>query len=219
MKKNLCIHFEPGARGDFLAGILLDNIQERSNGAVTQSNYKKIHKDTQGFIVPENKNYNNFNFIRIDDNHSTNSMMQIVFNQFLKNPVEVLDDNVDHFYVRFVTCFSIEKEVINSNSYDYWIDFDNLQNIQFLQDLYQHYHCDQKCLIPQSIELIQNNLNKQVSWKTNQSLRKLSVLIDFEKRFNLFQWNKTFSIQEYMNSDSAQSLLKINNYSRDPFVL
>jgi hypothetical protein len=217
MKENLCIHFEPGARGDFLAGILLDNIQERSNGAVKQSNYKKIHKDTQGFIVPENKKYNNF--IRIDDNHSTDSMMQIVFNQFLKNPVEMLDDTVDHFYVRFVTCFSTEKEVIDSNSYDYWIDFENLQDIQFLQDLYQHYHSNQKCLNPQYIELIQNNLDKQVSWKTNQSLIKLSTLIDFEKRFNLFQWNKTFSIQEYMNSDSTEFLLKINNYCQEPFVL
>jgi hypothetical protein len=131
----------------------------------------------------------------------------------------MLDDTVDHFYVRFVTCFSTEKEVIDSNSYDYWIDFENLQDIQFLQDLYQHYHSNQKCLNPQYIELIQNNLDKQVSWKTNQSLIKLSTLIDFEKRFNLFQWNKTFSIQEYMNSDSTEFLLKINNYCQEPFVL
>ncbi len=217
MTKNLCIHFEPGARGDFLAGVLLDNIRERGNGAIHQGDYKKIHKDIEEFIVPANKDYGIF--IRIDDNYSTDSMMQIVFNQFLKNPVEMLDDTIDHFYVRIVTCFSVEKEVINPSNYDYWVDFENLQDLQFLQDLYRHYHCDQKFLSPQSIELIKNNLDKQVSWKNDQSLIKLSTLIDFEKRFNLFQWNKTFSIQEYMNSDRAQSLLKINNYSREPFVV
>lgn len=193
----------------------MNNFIERSNGAVYQTLYKKIHQNFEQSVKTLDKN--KYTFIRIDPNLSTDSLMQIVFNGFLKNPVPMLDDVVDHFYTRALDCFDRKKEIINPNNYDYWIDFSKLNDINFLEDLYLHYNC-----CPMDIELknqVEKNLKEQLSWHTDSRLEKLSWLIDFEWKFNLFYWCKTFSIQEYMNHNNPVMLLNLNNYSREPFVL
>jgi hypothetical protein len=213
--KNLCIHFQPGARGDFLGSILLNDFVERSNSAVHQSMYTKIHTDFDQ--IANTLDRNKYTFIRIDANLSVDNLMQIVFNGFLKNPVPQLNDFIDHFYTRTVDVFDRKKEIINPNNYDYWIDFSNLADINFLEDLYLHYN--QFSIDVDLRQRIEQNLKKQISWRSQSELEKLSLLIDFEWKFNLFNYCKTFSIQEYMLCDNPTLLLTFNNYSSVPFVL
>ena len=213
--KNLCIHFVPGARGDFLGSVLLNSLLERSNGAVHQPMYKKIH--IQFEQVADTLDKNKYTFIRIDVNLSIDSLMQVVLNGFLKNPEPQLEDFIDHFYTRAIDFFDRNKEIINPNNYNYWIDFSSLADINFLEDLYLHYNQH-----PMDVALrncIEQNLKKQVSWRSQPDLEKLSLLIEFEWKFNLFNWCKTFSIQEYMLSDDPNSLLLLKNYSKEPFIL
>jgi hypothetical protein len=213
--KNLCIHFVPGARGDFLGSVLLNNFLERQNGAVYQSNYTKIHKCFEQVTSEFDKN--KYTFIRIDANLSIDNLMQIMLNGFLKNPAPQLEDYIDHFYTRAIDFFDRNTEIINPNNYDYWIDFSRLSDINFLEDLYLHYN-----QYPMDNDLkhcIEQNLKKQALWQTQPDLKKLSLLIDFEWKFNLFNWCKTFSIQEYMLSNDPKSLLMLTNYSKEPFVL
>ena len=213
--KNLCIHFVPGARGDFLGSVLLNSFIERSNGGLCQPVYKKIHDHFEQVVATLDKN--KYTFIRIDVNLSINSLMQVILNGFLKNPVVQLEDYIDHFYTRSIDFFDRNTEIINPNNYDYWIDFSSLSDINFLEDLYLHYN-----QYPMDNDLkhcIEQNLKKQVLWQTQPDLEKLSLLIEFEWKFNLFNWCKTFSIQEYMLSNDPKSLLLLKNYSREPFVL
>jgi hypothetical protein len=209
---NLCIHFLPGARGDFLASVLVDDFKKRANGALHQPDYLKIHHNFNQTSID-----NNYIVIRIDDNKSIDSIMQITVNGFLKNPVAMLNDTIDHYYTRIKDTHYTYKETVDSTRYNYWIDFASLSDIKFLQDIYYHFHC--RPMRDGLIHLIEENIKQQISWKTIAGLEKLSWLIDFEIKFNLLHWNKTFSIQEYMATDDSRSWLTIKNYSKEPFVL
>jgi hypothetical protein len=80
----ILIHFPPGARGDFLAGLLLDCVEERDNFAVQtpKSAYLKIHHT--------GTNYQFLNKIgcikiRIDSNYDATNLIRIARNHLSKN--------------------------------------------------------------------------------------------------------------------------------------
>lgn len=211
-KNKFCIHFDPGARGDFLGSILTNSFVERQYSAVSFPGYLKIHHRFKEHTIPEN-----FTVIRIDDNRITDSVMQITLNSFEKNPSELLEDRIDHFYTRIKNVYHELKELIDPEVYDYWIDFRALSDIEFLKDFY--YQFNGQAIDETLVEKINNNINKQPNWKSDLELVRLSQLVDFELKFNLMSWSKTFSIQEYMLATQPQALLTIKNYSRAPFVL
>jgi hypothetical protein len=208
----ICIHFLGGARGDFLASVLLDTFAERLNGAVYQPDYLKIHHDFNEVTIP-----NEYTVIRIDDNKSIDNIMQITANGFLKDPVTMLDDTIDHFYTRIKDTHYNRREIIDLDKYDYWIDFASVNDIDFLKDLYYQFHSQP--ISNSQLTCIEENISKQIKWQTVSGLQQLSWLIEFEIKFNLLNWCKTFSIQEYMSADNPESLLTIKNYSKEPFVL
>lgn len=210
--KNLCIHDEPGARGDFLASVLTDTFEERSNGAVQSPDYLKIHHNFNEVTIP-----NEYTVFKIDDNKSIDNIMQITANGFFKNPVTMLDDTIDHYYTRIKDIHYSRKEIIDPVRYDYWIDFASVNDINFLKDIY--YHCHGRTISNNQLTRIEENISKQINWQTILGLQQLSWLIDFEIKFKLLNWSKTFSIQEYMSADNPKSLLTIKNYSKEPFVL
>lgn len=211
---NLCIHFESGARGDFLASVLLDSFTERNNGALKQPNYLKIHND---FYNNETRKLKKYICIRIDDNKSINNLMQIVFNQFLKNPVSIVNGYLDNFYTRVKECYYSCRELIDPNDYNYWIDFSYINNLEFLKTFYLHIH--NREITNSIIYKIEQNIQGQLHWKSVPQLEALSWLIDFEIRCNLLNWNKTFSLEEYLSHCNPKSLLNFSNYSYTPFVL
>jgi hypothetical protein len=215
-KLNLCIHYQPGARGDFLASVLTGIFEERQNGALQSPRfYHKVHYDFENDATHKTKKYI---CIRIDENYSTENVMQIVFNQFLKDPQELVNGYIDNFYTRVQDCFYKRREVLDRDDYDYWIDFSCVDNINFLKHFYSQLRCHSM-----PVELEQNaiaNIQKQLYWKTTQpELEKLSWLIEFEYKLNLLNWNKTFSIQEYMAHNDPKSILVLSNYSSTPFVI
>lgn len=211
---NLCIHFESGARGDFLASVLLDSFNERDNGALNQPHYLKIHKN---FYKEEKCKLKKYICIRIDDNKSINSLMQIVFNQFLKNPTAIVNGYLDNFYTRVKDDYYSRREILDPNDYNYWIDFSYINNIEFLKTFYLHIH--NREITSSAIDKIEQNIQKQLYWKSVPELETLSWLIDFELRCNLLNWNKTFSIEEYLSHCDPKSLLNFSNYSFDTFVI
>lgn len=211
-KINLCIHFDPGARGDFLASILLDSFIARDNSALKSPNYRKIHDD---FHI-EKPYLKKCICIRIDDNKSVDNLMQIVFNHFLKNRKKAVNECLDDFYEQIKGCHRRQLKS-HPGDYDYWIDFSYLNNVEFLKALYLNIY-NREILFP-LIDSIEQNIQKQLHWKSNPELEKLSWLIDFELRCNLFDWYKTFSINDYITHLDPKSLLNFSNYSRVPFII
>lgn len=211
---DLCIHFEPGARGDFLASVLLDSFNERENGALKQPHYLKIHYNFDKEEICKLKKYI---CVRIDDNKSIDNLMQIVFNQFLKNPTSIINGYLDNFYTRVKDCYYSRREILDPNDYNFWIDFSYINNIEFLKTFYLHIH--NREITSSALDRIEQNIQLQLHWKSVPELEILSWLIDFEYKLNLFNWNKTFSIQEYMSHSNPKLLLALDNYSFTPFIL
>jgi hypothetical protein len=211
----LAIHFTEGGRGDFLASVLLDSWREREQGiALTQPKtnlYYKMHY-YERTPYPEYECVK----IRIDDNDNINNMMQITYNQFLKSVADRsrMDDYLDHFYLttRYYKTLNHQEQVAY-HEYDYWIDFSCLSDIDFVKGLYlqiRNHDINTKFL-----DLMLENMSRQISWTTEPELVKLSKLIDFENRNHLMYWVKNFHLHEFMSSNTPEQYLNIQNYKKD----
>ena len=213
--KKIFIHYLPGARGDFLASVLLDSFADRGFGALCPPpDYIKTHHNfSTNEIIKKTKHI----CIRIDDNKSIDNLMQIMFNSFLKNPTPIVNNYFDHFYARVIDCVIIKKESIDTDNYDYWIDFSRVNDFTFLKTLYYHVH--NKKMPNNTARCAIDNIRKQQCWRSTYDLEKLSWLIDFERKFNLFNWCKTFSVSEYMDHKNPKLLLNFSNYSVDKFII
>lgn len=204
----LCIHFPPGARGDFLAGVLLDQIIERDNYAVRQpSNYKKIHFVEDYSFLSDSNNIT----IRIDPNNNALNLVEIAYNNITKNKItDPLDDIWDKIYLYIVDIINRDKLVINyKTNYDYWIDYSLLNNLQFVEDLYILINktTPDKVLLQSAIE----NITKQPSLPDDY--KKLSNLIEFEIKTNLLGSNtRTFTCKEFINTTNFNDFLKLSKY-------
>ena len=208
----LVVHFQPGARGDFLAAVIMEEFQDRGNSAVKHpSNYRKVHYDFNIDL------YRNHLRIRIDDNGLIDNLMQIVFNSMYKNPLESYHDTdpMDHFYVRVIDCLS--KDSADPAHYHYWVDFQYVNDLNWLRSYFIHFHGRHPKT--EFWNAVQQNVERQLHWRSNPDLEKLSKLIDYERRFNLFDWNKTFNVAEFLQHSDPQTLLHPSNYSRTPFKL
>lgn len=207
------MHFPPGARGDFLGGFLLDCISERDSFAINQptENYTKIHH-TDNFSFLRSPGIK----IRIDSNLNSTNLINIAVNHINKNIVEhPLDDPLDQHYM-FI------KDIINrdwavyahKDSYDYWIDFSKVNDYNLLWDLYVLINKttpDERLLT-----LALNNIKKQTVLSDNY--KKLANLLDFEIKFNLLDYHRSFDYNSFITSNDPTSLLKLSNYSREEFV-
>lgn len=212
---HLAIHFTEGARGDFLASVLLDSWEEREGGtALTPPkilNYYKMHHY-------EKTPYPRYECIkiRIDDNDNIDNMMQITHNQFIKSVADrsKMDDYLDHFYLttRRYKTLNYQNKVMY-HDYNYWIDFSCLSDIDFLIGLY--YQIRNTDIGQDFLNLISDNMSRQVSWTDNPDLVKLSKLIDFENRNHLMYWVKSFHLHDFMSSSNPEKYLNIQNYRKD----
>lgn len=205
--KNLTIHFGPGARGDFLASVLCDAWTERGSGALySPKNYKKIH------FLPITTMLENTTLIRIDANNDINNIMQISFNHMNKNIIESKTSYIDQFYLYTVDLLKKDAaDRMQQIDYDYWLDFASLSDLTFIEEFYLT--INSAPIDAKFLQIIAANIQIQLSWKNEPSLVKLSKLIDFENRFQLFNWYKNFNADNFSYDD-----LRLKNYSPTRFV-
>ena len=205
--KNLAIHFGPGARGDFLASVLCDAWTERGSGALhSPKNYKKIH------FLPITTMLENTTLIRIDANNDINNIMQISFNHMNKNIIELKTSYIDQFYLYTVDLLKKDAaDRMQRIDYDYWLDFASLSDLTFIEEFYLT--INSAPIDARFLQIIATNIQSQLSWKNEPALVKLSKLIDFENRFQLFNWYKNFNTDNFSYDD-----LRLKNYSPTRFV-
>jgi len=211
----IIMHFPPGARGDFLGGMLLDCIVERDNFAIRHpptSSYKKIHH-TEDFTFLDDKSSIK---IRIDANFNSVNLINIAINHILKNKPEIeLNDQLDQHYMYIKDIINRDQLVYtHKDRYDYWIDFSAINDYNFLYDFYKILNKttpDEK-LMSSAIK----NINKQLSVPTNY--KKLSNLLDFEIKMNLLNLYRSFDYSEFINSSEPEQFLKLSNYSATKFI-
>ena len=218
-RPNILIHNWEGARADFLGSILLDRFRESRDGRVSlpgaAPKFIKIH-DNQDIAIPEKTQTRVI--IRVDHNWNLSNIMQIIHNQFRKDNPDPnnppLEDRLDHFYLRTKWWIDAQNNrQINRTHYDYWIDFSALEDLNFLKELYAIIRGTN---IPNELlSLMQINLDNQTKWSDDHELIKLSALIDFELKFNLFHWFKKFTLSDYMATSDYVAYLKLQNYSLD----
>ena len=215
----ILIHNWEGARADFLGSVLLDRFNESRDGRVSMPMrtpiFVKMH-DIQDINVPPKSQGRVL--IRIDHNGDISNIMQIIHNQFRKNEPDPnnppLTDFVDHFYIRVKEWLDAQnKKQIDRTQYDYWIDFSAVDNLAFIKDLY--FSIRGKVIQHNQLIVIQANLDNQTKWQDNPELMKLSHLIAYELKFNLFDWHKKFTLDAFMAADNFTKYLTLQYYSRD----
>lgn len=212
----IAIHYPPGARGDFLAGLLLDCVQERENFAVVQpppSKYTKIHHVTDFTWLERNHTK-----IRIDSNLNAVNLIRIAKQHLLKNAKTIpvyLDDELDHICRYVHDIIKLDRDCyLHKDRYDYWIDFSYLTDKNFLLDLYAS--INKTTPEPVLFDLAILNASRQQLELTNEH-KKLAELLEFEIKLNLLNKHRTFTARDFVNSTDPQSLLTIKNYSTTSF--
>jgi hypothetical protein len=214
----ILIHFPPGARGDFLAGLLLDCVEERDNFAVQtpKSAYLKIHHT--------GTNYQFLNKIgcikiRIDSNYDATNLIRIARNHLSKNKkaIEVfLDDEIDYIYQYIKDILKLDAEcVLHKDKYDYWIDFNYLTDQNFLYQLYEKINCTtpEPRLFSNAIENVQRQRDE-----LTDKYKRLAEILEFEIKMNLLNQFRSFTVNDYTNSPDPKSLLTFRNYSKTQFT-
>ena len=125
-----------------------------------------------------------------------------------------MDSYVDHFYQFTKDYIETNRQEVVRDNYDYFLDFSALSDIEFLEDFYLRLRSQP--IDDTFLRLIKENIDIQKLWTENNDLKKLSLLIDFENRFNLFKFIKNFSFDEFLSGDPKE-FLKLRNYSLTPF--
>jgi hypothetical protein len=95
--------------------------------------------------------------------------------------------------------------------YNYWLDFASLSDLTFIEEFYLT--INSAPIDAKFLQIIAANMQHQLSWKNEPALVKLSKLIDFENRFQLFNWYKNFNADNFSYDD-----LRLKNYSPTRFV-
>lgn len=213
----LLIHFQPGARGDFLASILLDSWIEEKNGKLYQPFYQKIHHINHHGHMNSWDTIKNFKGIkiRIDPGIKAESLLLIELNHLIKNNEisNFTDVNIDTAYR--AACYYVRKErseiLLNKNLFDYWVNFDNLYNLEYLKNLY--YEINNKHLTEDKVKILEKNIDIQP--KLNFEFQNLSRLLQFEINNNLLNCEKYFNMFDNLNQ--IEKFLDLKYYSDKNF--
>ena len=224
---NLLIHFAPGARGDFLASILLGSIESNSIGQAVGSlppEIKRIHH-LDFFTIPtdskficsveEIKNFAGIK-IRIDPENDGNSLVSIAANHLLKNKVESKPLPGTDAWYEYIYYFSLRylllessQIAVNKSIYTYWISFKDLYDINFIHEFY--------CTVTGNAmsndlsKQVIDNLNLQFDFNADQKLIGLGKLLDFEIQKKLLNKKKNYRYLE--NLDSIDNYLNLFYYN------
>lgn len=197
MANTLVLHYQPGGRGDFIAGSMYDLLMEKADGAVARPKgviYKSIHVvDDYSFL--DNPNTCNVRVLsgctengQWNGDSSTHTL-QIVHNWFTKharmfarNPHYMTMDLCEQYYhcAHFFCIYDIQGEQYK-DKYQHRIQFKDVNNIEFLNDLRLKILGTE---IPESTrELMRANIARQPVWQNSSNaevIEDVRQLIDLE---------------------------------------
>lgn len=217
----LILHYDAGCRGDFLAAILNNTLSE--TGPDTKINpkvyYRKIHnaEDYDFLDSPDLK-------IRIALPKSIDGLIQVSFLHHLKNR-NFLDTDAQgmstperhYYFLRYIYNNEI-KTKIHESRYNYWINFEDLFDIEYIKNLY--YAINKQSLSPQMIKCIKDNIENQIRWQDSDQaslLERLKTLIKFEIFHGVFSLNDVapFTVDAFVQHAVPEELLDISRYFKE----
>lgn len=218
MNKPLLIFYDPGARGDFLAGVLTNSlILKKNNSARSIRYYNKIHHIDQLF----QETYSNYLTIRIDHNENLESAFRISIDHNIKNwrSVEPVFDSLswhDCVYGNTIDLmFDRYNDIKNCKSLiDFWVNYSDLNNLDYLKNLFFEIN---NSTMPDELEhKVIEYLDNQYDYTRNNKLINLKKLLEFEFEHNLlsFQARKNFDMLK--NLSNLDQFLSEEYYTRQP---
>lgn len=187
----LAIHYDSGARGDFLASILLSilpQVNQDQRVIVESPKYKKIHHGNDYSFLNDDGIK-----IKIIHNHQLDNLMQISHLHHTKNANFLKANQSDslgeyekiYLFIKYISeqeCVAIK----NKSKYNYIVEFQDLTKIEYLKNLYKKINHAE---MPVEIEMFAtNNIQEQSQWVSrpdNQQFENLAKIIDFEIKNNI----------------------------------
>ena len=214
----LVIHYDSGARGDFLASILLSilpQVNQNQRVVVQSSQYKKIHHGADYSFLNDSGTK-----IKIIHEHQLNNLMQISHLHHTKNADFLKTDQTDslgeyekiYLFIKYISeqeCIAIK----NKSKYNYIVKFQDLTDINYLKNLYRTIN---NAEMPLDIEMFTtNNVKEQSQWvdrTDNHQFKNLAKIIDFEIKNNILCTKKIPDalIDDLVNSNHV--VMHINQY-------
>ena len=216
------IHADPGARSNFLAAWLTDNLKDAGFdvGETTHTKFVKIHTlDHVDRII-------NFPGIKIRIKSSFDKLnLQLLL--FLRKNVHVQMPNFtknefsletfSKVYIFAKECFEHDAS-LNYLHYDHVIDFCDTFNLEKLEELYVKCNGCYPAVDHISCMLKNNELN-QILIEKNHACNIAAMLLTVETKMNLEEKNRLWSLPEIYNTvntnelyDYIQSSIKATNY-------
>lgn len=219
---NLLIHFDPGARGGFLASWLTNRLTAThfDCGNALRPNYFKIHRLNNPSDIAT------FNGIKIRIKPSLEDIDLISLLFLRKNVHTQIPDFTRNEYIleTFTKLIEFAKEVfswdklLDYSLYDYSISFDDTFNRTFLQDLYFAIHDKEPSDTSISIMEQTNKINS-ISIDKNHACSIMKMVLTRELELGLKEENRHWSIVDvYRNTpvdqlyDTVYASIKPENY-------
>ena len=204
MSKTLVLHYQPGGRGDFLAGSFYDMFVERNDGAVRRPigiEYKSVHvvNDYTFLDNPDTVKVRISSGIINEDNTwngtSISPSLQIAHNWFTKharmfsrNPHYMTMEPCEQYYhcVHFFCMYDMWAQP-HRHKYDHWLDFKDINDIDYVNTLRLNIIGTP---IPDTTRaLMQANINNQPVWQNSERaemIEQVRQLIDQELEQGIF---------------------------------
>ena len=217
--KTILILFIGGARGDFLATVLLDGgISTRAGDFFAvgppSSGYIKCHNTHEVNFVDPKADIN----IQIIPPLDAESLIQITYMDFMKNSSEPCygETLMEKYYFKIRYIMDDHKRANQyADFFDYRVDYKNLFDVEFLDDLHKKVWG-----IPLTIskDIIAENISKQKSWRNSEFSKDLSILekliaYDLENNLLSEEISKNFPFHDFMNSGGDDKFLNLGNYN------
>lgn len=213
--KTLFLHYNPGARGDFLAAMLFDSLVDGVAGSVKRpigKIYKNIHvTDDYSFVENPDNLCIRIGCGLIEDNKWTgqysSSALQICHNwftkhalQFSRNPHYMTMEPCEQYY-HCVHWYVVDDQAAwqHRDKYAYWLNFKDISNIEVLNNL--RIEIIGTPITDSTLTTTKHNISIQQPWQEAENcemIEQVRQLIDKELESGVFlshQWDHV-SVQD-----------------------
>jgi hypothetical protein len=218
--KTILILFTAGARGDFLATVLLNGDIRTRPG-----NFFAVRPPLNGYIKCHNTDEVEFDNPKSDINiqifppSDAESLIQISYMDFMKNSSANMcygETLMEKYYFKIRYIMDDHRRANQyTDFFHYRIDYKSLFDVKFLEDLYKNIW---GVPLTMSKDIIAENISKQKSWRHSEFSKDLSILekliaYDLENNLLSEEISKNFPFHDYMNSGGDDKFLNLDNYN------
>jgi hypothetical protein len=215
----LLIHADPGARGGYVASWLQNQLTSTAfdAGRINRPNYYKIHRLDYAERI---KSFSGI-CIRI---RPTLVKLDLHTLLFLRKNVQVLDPNFtkdEYSLETFAKLWNFSKEILEWDNeldyslYDYVINFESTFDQDYMISLYQQIN---QCL-PDANQLKilgENNALNDITIDCNHCANLVKLILTKEKKLNLEEKNRFWSVVDVFNTVPISKRLEIINDLIEP---